>query len=125
VPNSKTLAFGIAETLALHSGGDVVVLDMAEASGWTDYFVVATSTSSVHLHGLARFVGEHCAQEGVKPLNKPDSAQDQTWVLIDLGDVIVHLMSADSRAFYDLEKLWFKAQATRVESPGPVVPDKP
>ena len=118
--NSKTLAFGIAETLAAHSGGDVVVLDMAEASGWTDYFVLATATSSTHMRGLSRFVGEYCAQTAAKPLNKPDTAEDQSWLLIDLGDVIVHIMNVEARAFYELEKLWFKAKATKIEAPGPV-----
>lgn len=121
VSDSKALAYGVASTAALHNGQDVVVLDMAEASGWTDYFVVATATSSTHLRGLARYIDEYCHSVGAKPLNRPDAAgEEQTWILVDLGDVIVHLMTAEARSFYDLEKLWFKAPRNVVAPPGPV-----
>lgn len=125
VSDSKKLAFGIAETAALHNGGNVVVLDMAEASGWTDWFVIATATSVAHLRGLARFVDEYCAISGDKPRGRPDSGDEQPWLLLDLGDVIVHLMTVDAREFYDLEKLWFKAGRTEVLAPSGPHPAAP
>lgn len=113
--DSKSLAFNIASILAEHKANDVTVLDLRGIAGWTDFFVIGTCTSSTHLRGLSRFVEEYLAQEKEKPLNKPTATEDESWLLHDLGDVIVHIMNQDARNFYELEKLWFKAQAFKVE----------
>ena len=113
--DSKSLAFNIASILAEHKANDVTVLDLRGIAGWTDFFVIGTCTSSTHLRGLSRFVEEYLAKEKEKPLNKPTATEDESWLLHDLGDVIVHIMNQDARNFYELEKLWFKAQAFKVE----------
>lgn len=112
--DSKSLAFNIASILAEHKANDVTVLDLRGVAGWTDFFVIGTCTSSTHLRGLSRFVEDYLAQEKEKPLNKPTATEDESWLLHDLGDVIVHIMNQDARNFYELEKLWFKAQAFKV-----------
>ncbi len=109
----------LARLFADHKGGDVLVLDLAAESGWTDFSVLATATSSAHLRGLARYADEWAVTNKVQRLNAPRIADDEEWVLIDLGDVVVHLMTERARAFYELEKLWFKAQSIRVEAPLP------
>jgi len=114
VSDSKSLAFNIASILAEHKANDVTVLDPRGVAGWTDFFVIGTCTSSTHLRGLSRFVEDYLAQEKEKPLNKPTATEDESWLLHDLGDVIVHIMNQDARNFYELEKLWFKAQAFKV-----------
>jgi len=114
VSDSKSLAFNIASILAEHKANDVTVLDLRGVAGWTDFFVIGTCTSSTHLRGLSRFVEDYLAQEKEKPLNKPTATEDESWLLHDLGDVIVHIMNQDARNFYELEKLWFKAQAFKV-----------
>ena len=119
VHNSRDTAFGIAAALAEHRGGDVVVLDLGPCQGWTDWFVLATAASSTHLRGLARAVDEWTHEAKVELLNAPKIADDEAWVLLDAGDVVVHLMTAEARAFYELEKLWFQASATKVEMPQP------
>ena len=121
VLNSRDTAFELARVLADHKGEDCLVLDLAAASGWTDYFVIATATSSAHMRGLLRFVDEYVALHGVTRLNTPRVSDDEAWVLYDLGDVVVHLMTAQARAFYELEKLWFQAPATSVSAPVPDV----
>jgi len=117
VSDSKSVAFSIASILAEHKAGDVVVMDLRGIAGWTDFFVVGTCTSSAHLRGLARFVDEFLAAEQIKPFNRPVANEDESWLLQDLGDVIVHLMNAEARDFYELEKLWFKAPVAKVEAP--------
>lgn len=114
--DSKSLAFAIAAVLAEHRAAEVVVMDLRGIAGWTDFFVVATCSSSAHLRGLSRYVEEFLATEGPKALNRPRAAEDESWLLQDLGDVIVHIMSAEARAFYELEKLWFKAPVFKVET---------
>lgn len=114
--DSKSLAFNIASVLAEHKASDVVVMDLRGIAGWTDFFVIGTCTSSAHLRGLARFVDELLDQEKQKPLNKPVATEDESWLLQDLGDVIVHIMNKDARGFYELEKLWFKAPVFHIEA---------
>lgn len=112
--NSREAAFALANVLADHKGGDVVVLDLAPCQAWTDFFIIATATSSAHLRGLARAVDEWAHQVKLPMRNTPRVADDETWVLIDLNDCIVHLMLGDARVFYELEKLWFQALPTSV-----------
>jgi ribosome-associated protein len=116
VSNSKSQAFAIASILAEHKAGDVVVLDLSEIAGWTDFFVIGTSSSAVHMRGLSRFVEEYLVQERLQALNKPVASEDESWLLQDLGDVIVHIMSREARSFYELEKLWYKAKSYGVNA---------
>lgn len=118
--DSKSKAFAIAALLADHKGQEVTVLELREVAGWTDYFVVATASSSTHMRGMLQFVDAYVAESGAERLNHPVANDDATWALLDLGDVVVHVMTADARAFYELEKLWFKAPSYKVES-GPKV----
>ena len=115
---SKTLAFAVAGLLAEHKADNVIVLDLKNLSGWTDYFVIGTGSSSVHLRGLSRAVEEVVDAQKAESLNKPVATDDQSWLLYDLGDVVVHLMNREARDFYELEKLWFKASAISVPQEG-------
>jgi ribosome-associated protein len=112
--NSDDTALAVARVLADHSGADVVVLDVAAQAGWTDRFVIATATSTAHLRGLARFVDEELAKLGLARLNRSSFSEDDEWLLIDLGSIVVHVMTVSARAFYELEKLWFQSPATKV-----------
>jgi ribosome-associated protein len=117
--DSGAVALALAETLAGHNGGEVVVLDVAEQAGWTDRFVIATATSTAHLRGLARFVDEELGKLGLSRINRSSLSDDDEWMLVDLGSVVVHVMTERARSFYELEKLWFQSAATKVEPKGP------
>jgi len=102
--------------LADCGGEDVVALDLRETIGWTDYFVIATAGSEARLDGLERRVGEFCRERELS-VRRPDrgraalaarGAQNE-WRVIDLGSIIVHLMTGRARSFYDLERLHSKA----------------
>jgi iojap-like ribosome-associated protein len=116
---SKDAALDFGRLLAEHSALDVVVLDVREQAGWTDYFVVATATSSAHLRGLSRFIDEESAAKGLQRMHKGSLAEDDEWLLVDLGSIVIHVMTERARSFYELEKLWFQSQATKVAPPGP------
>jgi ribosome-associated protein len=114
--NSGEAALALAAQIADHNGGDVVVLDVAAQAGWTDRFVIATATSSTHLLGLARLVDEAIAGLGLQRLGRRSTiADDDEWLLIDLGSVVVHIMTERAREFYELEKLWFQSAAAKIE----------
>jgi ribosome-associated protein len=117
--NSGEDALALARILAAHNGSDVVVLDVAAQAGWTDRFVIATATSSAHLRGLERFAEDEVARLGLARLNKGAFSEDDEWLLLDLGSVVLHIMTERARSFYELEKLWFESPAEKVSPPSP------
>jgi len=107
---------GIEEVRAIcalledHKGGSITALDLRELHSWTDFFVIATVTSSAHLQGLMRHIGDFAAQERLSILGGRRKSGDVSgWELIDMGTAVIHLMSAPSREFYELEELWLSA----------------
>lgn len=100
----------IAELLDEHLGEDTVALDVRGVCGWTDYFVITTVRSQAHLRGLVHWVAGLLKGKDLQPRGSyRNPSPDQGWVLIDCGNVVVHLMDRERRAFYELEKLWFQA----------------
>jgi len=84
---------------------EIVQIDVQGKTSVCDLMVVATGNSERHLQSLANYIGESVKKKGVIPLGV-EGNPGSDWVLIDLGDVIVHLMTATAREFYALEKLW-------------------
>ena len=100
-------------------GVDVTVLDIA-GSSIADAMIIATGTSVRHVGSLAESVRLGAKEAGHPPLGvEGDSTSD--WVLVDLGDVIVHVMTAEKREFYALEKLWSVGPDEGAETPRPVL----
>jgi ribosome-associated protein len=95
----------VQDVLDEHKGQRITTLDVRGKTSFTDYMVLVTGTSDRHLKSLCDYAAEKVKQNGVKPLGlEGDLGSD--WVLLDLGDVIVHAMTAQAREFYQLEKLW-------------------
>ena len=95
----------VKTTLDENKGGDIKVIDVRGRTSVTDYMVLATGTSERHLRALSDHVLDAVKKRDFKPLGV-EGKQAGDWVLVDLGDVVVHVMSAQTRAFYQLEKLW-------------------
>ena len=91
---------------------NIAVLDVRKISDFTDYMVIATGTSNRHVQSSADKVAETLRGHGVRRVGI-EGQQLGDWVLIDFGDVVVHLMREQTRDFYNLEKLW--SDAKRVE----------
>lgn len=90
-----------------HKCEDVVVIDMEENEcSWTDAFVIATVSSVGHLKGVVHQLWGELNELELSVNNRHKSPGDDGWELIDCGDIIIHLMSAELRSFYNLEKLW-------------------
>ena len=84
---------------------NVAVLNVARQTSVTDYMIVASGTSSRHLRALLDAVVVKAKEAGVVPLGI-EGEQHAQWGLVDLGDVVVHVMLPEVRDFYQLEKLW-------------------
>ena len=84
---------------------DVTVIDVRNKTSVTDWVVIATGSSSRHVKSLANSVVTSMKDAG-KPILGVEGEDDGEWVLVDLGDVIVHVMQQQVREFYDLESLW-------------------
>jgi len=102
---TDTLKSLVVEALEELKARDVVELDVAALTSVTDVMVVASGTSSRHVSALADNVVEKAKDAGLRPLGI-EGQQSGEWVLVDLGDVIAHVMMPETRQLYDLERLW-------------------
>ena len=93
---------------------DITVLDVKDKTSITDWLVVATGSSSRHVKSIANNVIIEAKKAGKPPLGI-EGENDGEWVLVDLGDVIVHVMQQQVREFYDLESLWSVDVSARQE----------
>jgi len=84
---------------------DPVTINVKKLSSFTDYMIIASGTSNRHIQSIGEKVLEDLKVKNIKPLGLEGEGSEE-WVLIDIGDVVLHLMSASARAFYDLESLW-------------------
>ena len=85
---------------------EIMVLDMSEVSSITDYFVIASGTSVPHVRAIWNEIVDGLKQDHQLTPPPPEGEQYNTWVVIDYFDVIVHVMSHETRQKYDLEGLW-------------------
>jgi ribosome-associated protein len=108
--DDKNRALAIGGMIREHKGGDVVVMDLRGLNSWTDFFVIATVTSYTHMQGLRRNIKELSREQNMEILrgHHKQTAEDE-WNLIDMGNIVIHLMTAKSRSFYELERLWSAA----------------
>jgi ribosome-associated protein len=113
--DDRGLALEVGKLIQEHRGIDVLLMDLREINSWTDFFVVATVTSNTHVQGLQRHIKEFIQERGLEILrSRRKIPPDDEWSLIDLGTIVIHLMTAKSRAFYELERLWSAAEITKL-----------
>ncbi len=91
---------------------DIVALDLRELTIVTDFFLICTGKSSIQIRAIADRIEERLREQGVRKL-RIEGYQEATWILLDYGDVVAHIMAEEQRAFYNLEGFW--ASAPRLE----------
>jgi len=103
------LARQIVDTIAENKGEDVLLLDISELSILTDYFVIATTTSERQAQAILDEIKKR-AKKGLRQIPRTvDGDTASQWVVLDYGGVVVHLLTPEMRAYYDLEGLWHDA----------------
>lgn len=121
IERSVELARAAADALHAKNGTDIALLDVEESFFLTDIFVIATGSSLTNVQALADHVEERLkGSYDLKPLRVEGRAEGE-WVLVDFGDIIVHIFQEEPREFYSLERLW--GDADRIIWEEPVVSD--
>jgi len=117
VEQSVELARMAADAIFARKGADIVLLDVEKVFVLTDIFVIATGTSRPHVQALAEHVEEGLKEDaGIKPL-RAEGHSEAEWVLLDYGDIIVHIFQGPAREFYSLERLWGDSERVNWEEP--------
>jgi ribosome-associated protein len=113
-PETTTAAQTAAAAIDDKKGLGVVLLDVSGLLVITDMFVIASGTSRRHVLTLAEVVEERLRDLERRPLRR-EGLESATWVLLDYGDVVVHLFDEPTRRYYDLERLWVDAPRTEFD----------
>lgn len=107
--NAEKLAKLLVDTLECHKALQITELDVTELTDITDRMIICSATSKRHANSMADKLTAKSKETGVKPLGV-EGKDESDWILIDLQDVIVHIMLPEIRDFYNLEKLWGMAR---------------
>ncbi|MDO4562821.1 MAG: ribosome silencing factor [Clostridia bacterium] len=110
--NATDKAQAAVKILDSKKAKDIVVLYVEQVTYICDYFVICTATNVRQLDALVRELCDKMAQKGIDAA-RVEGAANSGWILVDFGDVVVHLFKGDTREFYGLESLW--SDAERVE----------
>ncbi|MGB3609973.1 MAG: ribosome silencing factor [Cellvibrio sp.] len=102
---SEELSQIVINALEDLKGKNIVQLDVREMTDVTDTLIIASGTSNRHVKSMANNVVEDCKKLGYMPLGV-EGIDAGDWVLVDFGDLVVHVMQEETRNFYELEKLW-------------------
>ena len=102
------------ECLQSRKGEDLLLIDLRTLSDVTDYFLICTGNSAVHVKALTDALQEGAKAAGYRPWHI-EGQESRIWVLFDFIDVIVHIFQPKARAFYRLERLWGDAPSERIE----------
>lgn len=86
-------------------GQDIAVINIGKVSSLCDYFVIATGGSQRQVKAIADSVEDAMSEMGYEPRGK-EGKESQQWILLDYGDIMVHVFDEENRGFYNLEKLW-------------------
>ena len=107
----------MAEILDSRKGEDILMIDVRESTILADWFVVATGRSTTHVRTLAEELEEKLAKEENLHKLRAEGAKEARWIVLDYGNVIVHIFHKDEREFYDIERLWETGDNSAVYSP--------
>ncbi len=106
---SKELTLNAVKILDNKKASNITALKVRELTIVSDYFIIASGTSSPHVKALADEVDEKLSALGVNPL-RIEGYQEGNWVVVDYGELIIHIFDSKTREFYSLERLWADAE---------------
>ena len=102
---ANKLSTNISKVLSKHKGSNIVKIDLKDKSSIADYMIICSGTSSRHITALSNYLSEDLKKINLKTFNI-EGKKGGDWILVDAGDVIVHLFRDEVREYYSLEKMW-------------------
>jgi ribosome-associated protein len=106
--DAGAIARHIVDAAVDRKASDVTLIEIGHLTTLADYFVICTGTSDRQIGAIARAVEERTDEEDIRLLHR-EGMPDDGWILLDYGQVIVHIFSPEQRAYYDLERRWQEA----------------
>jgi ribosome-associated protein len=119
VTDSKTKSLLSVKAAVEKKATELVLLEMQGVTSYTDYFFICSGKSDRQVQAIAQRIVEVLGEEGVHPLGLEGTSEGK-WVLMDYGDVVIHVFLEPVRRFYDLEGLWIDAPRIDVEERGSI-----
>jgi len=110
---SQRLALEAARIVEEKKAQGIVLLDIRDISIITDYFLICSGESLVHMRTIAKELEEKLEKKGANLLNTEDYSNDR-WILLDFGGLVVHIFSPEARDYYQLERLWADARKKEI-----------
>lgn len=110
LPSGQERALIAAKIIAENKGTDIKILDLRQITKAFDFFVIATGSSRRQLHGVSDEIDARFQKELGDVRRGIEGYQESNWIVLDYGDVVVHLFEPDTREFYALEDLWGKGK---------------
>ena len=108
---ARTLALAVARVAEETRGSDVCILDLRSLTPVFDYFVIATGSSRRQMHAMADEIEATVKRELRDRKRGGEGYEEGRWIVLDYGDVMVHLFDPEAREYWDLEQLWSGAKA--------------
>ena len=102
---SEKICLDIEKTLAKHKAKDVIRIDLANKSSMADFMIICSGTSNRHVVALSNYISERLKKKHSKNFNI-EGRKNGDWILVDIGDVIIHLFRGEVRSYYNLERMW-------------------
>lgn len=102
---TKELAAYAIEVLENKKAEDITLIDISEVSVIADYFIIAGGNNKSQIQALSDAVDEKLGKAGL-PLKQLEGYNNANWILLDFGDIIIHIFDKENRLFYDLERIW-------------------
>ena len=110
---SYRLALEAAKIADKKKAQEIVLLDIKDVSIICDYFLICTGESPVHMRTIAKELEEKLTEKGASLFNSGDYFNER-WILMDFGDVVIHIFSPEARDYYQLERLWADAKREEI-----------
>lgn len=110
------LAMALARAAAEFKGEQVRILDVFDLIYITDYFVIVTTQTPRQTRGMADALNEAAKASGAPSKGVIEGSHRSPWLLLDYGNVVVHVLTADAREFFDLDNLWIDADEVEIQA---------
>ena len=107
----QDLAFKICDILDSNKGENILLIDVSKMTSVADYFVLVTATSKPHTKALMEKVEEELEKQDIRIIRR-DGVGDGRWIVMDYGNIVIHIFTAELREFYHIEKIWTMGKNT-------------